>query len=70
MKKIISVLFLILSLHATAENGHQLWLRSKSARPVQVVCPSSSATLNLAKEELRSGWQGEANASVKLTIGS
>lgn len=68
MKKIIPFIFLFVSLHATAENGHQLWLRSKSTQPVQVVCARSSETLSLAKEELRNGWQGEANASVTLTL--
>lgn len=70
MRIILRFFLLFVSLHATAENGHQLWLRAKNVRSVQVVCTRSSATLSLAKEELQSGWQGEANASVTLTVKS
>ncbi len=72
MKRIVSLLLLLLyiTFHGFAENGHQLWLRNKSAKTVDVVCSQSSATLTLAKQELQQGWLGESNASIALTLKS
>lgn len=68
MKKILPFLLLFVSWHATADNGHQLWLRSQTVRPVEVVCKGSSPTLRLAQEELHKGWQGKANSTLSLTL--
>jgi alpha-glucuronidase len=53
---------------AIAEDGHQLWLRGQHANPVKVICSGSSATLNIARQELQQGWQGKADASIILEI--
>lgn len=52
----------------SAENGHSLWLRGKSTAPVDVVCARSSATLDIAIQELHQGWRGEPDATVVLEI--
>src|SRR3954471_12748091 len=61
-------LFLFSITTVNAEDGHQLWLRSKKAVPVTITCARSSATIAIAKQELNQGWQGKAGASVVLTI--
>ncbi len=69
MKKIIfNILFLFTVLYLHAQDGHQLWLRDKKAEPVTVICKKSSPTLSIAKQELQQGWQGDANATITLTI--
>lgn len=69
MRKIFSVILLVLVFHClSAENGHNLWLRNESSKPVNVVCVKNSATITIAKQELIKNWLGEANASVVLTI--
>ncbi|AYD48000.1 alpha-glucuronidase [Arachidicoccus soli] len=69
MKKIIILaLAFITALQLKAQEGHQLWLRSKESLPVTVICTMHSPTLTIAEQELRNGWQGESGATVKLTI--
>jgi len=69
MKKIIGVLiFAILSISSFAENGHNLWLRNTGNKSVNVVCVKSSPTLNIAKQELKQGWQGVDDASVEFRV--
>lgn len=69
MKSILSVIVLFfLSLGLNADNGHKLWLRSKSNIPVQVVSKKSSAILTIARQELQHAWQGEANQTVVLGL--
>lgn len=51
-----------------AEDGHQLWLRKKAAKPVTVVCSGKSAVLNQAIKALQEGWQGENGATVTLRL--
>lgn len=51
-----------------AESGHSLWLRHTDAAPVNVVCAKNSATLAIAQQELRDGWEGETGASVALVL--
>lgn len=69
MKKIYSsVILIFLTLCLYAEDGHQLWLRNSSPKPVNVVCAKTSPTLTIAKQELHNGWIGEAGTSVSLTI--
>jgi alpha-glucuronidase len=69
MKNLITLLllFLLVSL-LEAEDGHQLWLRSQTAKPVKIVCSKQSATLDIARQELKQGWQGKPGASVILTV--
>jgi alpha-glucuronidase len=62
------VIFILFSISAYAEDGHHLWLRNSSPKPVNVVCTKNSPTLTLAGEELRQGWMGEAGGRVTLTI--
>ncbi len=69
MKTLINILLILLfSLQLQAENGHDLWLRNTSSQPVKIVCKKSSPTLTIAREELKNGWQGEAGATVTLTL--
>ena len=69
IKKIIfNILFLFTVLHLSAQDGHELWLRDKKAEPVTVICKKNSPTLSIAKQELQQGWQGDANATITLTI--
>lgn len=69
MKRIIyliGILFTAAGLQAQPEHG--LWLSYGTARPVTVVCSRRSATLDVAREELQRGWQGDAGASLKLIV--
>ncbi|MBN2425865.1 MAG: hypothetical protein JXR46_04860 [Calditrichaceae bacterium] len=65
-KEIIILLFLIFSLEA--EDGHQLWLRNQTIKHVKIVCSGHSATLNIARQELKQGWLGNAGEEVNLSI--
>lgn len=69
MKKIYSTVFLIfLSLCIHAEDGHHLWLRNSSTKPVNVVCTKNTPTLTIAKQELQNAWLGESGTTVNLVI--
>lgn len=57
-----------IALSVVAENGHQLWLRGKSTSNVQVTYTKKSPTLDIAAQELRRGWQGQANDNLKFTV--
>lgn len=65
---IASILCFFTMLFAQAQNGHELWLRPVKAKQVTVICKGNSATLSIAKQELKDGWMGENDASVTLTI--
>ena len=64
------LLFLLFSLVVSieAEDGHQLWLRNQTAKPVKIVCSRQSVTLDIARQELEQGWQGNPGAEVILTV--
>jgi alpha-glucuronidase len=69
MKRVIaSVVLLLLFGSVLAEDGYQLWLRKMTAKPVSVIAVKTSPTITIAKQELQQGWQGEANATLTLTI--
>lgn len=69
MKTILSFIILtILYLNVNGEDGHQLWLRAKSTAEVKVACKKSSPTLDIAKQELKLGWQGTSGATVTLLV--
>jgi alpha-glucuronidase len=69
MKIIIWEIFSLLSLFRVhAQNGHQLWLRSKNAAPVHIICRQHSPALAIARQELQDGWQGAPGATISLTI--
>jgi len=69
MKSIIFFFILILAvLNLNAEDGHNLWLRSKSTGSVNIVCAKSSPTLAIAKQEMEQGWQGKEGSKMVLTI--
>ena len=60
MKKLISLLFITcLALTASAEDGHQLWLRLQPANKAKVTTEKTSATINIAKQELEKYYNGE-----------
>ena len=60
MKKgILFCLLLVFSLWINAEDGHQLWLRYDRIGTAEVIMPRKmSATLSIAKEELRKYYKG------------
>lgn len=54
--------FLIFPLLVFAEDGSQLWLRFPAKNGIsadQIIAKGSSATLNIARKELGSHWQGQ-----------
>lgn len=55
--------FLIIPLLTFAEDGSQLWLRFPAKNGIsadQIISKGSSPTLNIARKELSSHWQGQA----------
>lgn len=69
MKTILSgLLFLFVFFNLNAQDGHELWLRKKTAVPVTVVSSKKSPTLNIAVQELQQGWQGPQGATVTLAL--
>src|SRR5665213_2144181 len=69
MKLFITTIFcLFTAIFSQAQDGHELWLRPVKAKTVTVICKGNSATLSIAKQELKDGWMGENNVSVILTI--
>jgi alpha-glucuronidase len=70
MKAFISIclLFALLALHA--EDGHSLWLRGQSTGTVKIICSKNSATLDIAREELRNSWQGVSGTAIELILKS
>ena len=67
-KVLIIICFLFAALNLPAENGHNLWLRGKSTGPVKIICSKSSATLDIAKQELKNSWQGKSGATIALKV--
>ena len=65
---ITSFILLLAALNSYADDGHNLWLRAKSTGALSVVCAESSATLDVARQELQRSWQGKAGASLLLTV--
>lgn len=70
MIKLLTALFafVLISTGVNAEDGHNLWLRAKSAIPVEVRCSKKSPTINIAINELTNGWQGKAGQLIELKI--
>jgi alpha-glucuronidase len=69
MKKMIAnILFLLTVAAIHAQDSHQLWLRKKTASPVNVISTNRSAVITIAIQELQQGWQGKPGASVLLSI--
>lgn len=69
MRTIIFFLLLVFGvLTIQAQDGHELWLRNKTALPVAVISSKKSPTLNIAIQELQQGWQGTSGATITLTI--
>ena len=60
MKKLLLSLFVAgLALTASAEDGHLLWLRSQPVNKAKVITKKSSPTIQIAKEELETYYNGE-----------
>ncbi|RZK38879.1 MAG: alpha-glucuronidase [Pedobacter sp.] len=49
-----------------AEDGHELWLRSKSSKNIKVNSPRKSPILDIAISEIKKGWQGKENVTLKF----
>ena len=61
MKKLILSLFIAgLALAASAEDGHLLWLRCQPVNKAKVIVKKTSPTINMAKEELETYYNGES----------
>jgi alpha-glucuronidase len=69
MKRLV-VFFLVafFAVQLFAEDGHNLWLRPKPAGTVEVNTDRTSATIKLAVDELKQGWQGSPDARITLTV--
>jgi len=65
---IIPLLLLFLVNVSFAEDDHNLWLRAKSTALVNVECSKPSPTVEIAKYELKNGWQGKAGQTIVLKI--
>jgi len=69
MKILICEIFFLLGISTlNAQDGHELWLRTKKALPVHVICKQNSPTLAIARQELQDGWQGLPGATIALII--
>lgn len=61
MKKLILSLFIFsLALAVSAEDGHQLWLRYQPVNKAKVIAKKSSSTIEIAKQELETYYNGES----------
>ena len=58
MKKILLSLFTLFSLHAAAEDGHQLWLRYQPVHLTNVSCDLQSPTIDIVRQELQTYYKG------------
>ena len=65
---ILNGIFILLFVQLQADNGHQLWLPRREAKPVKISCNKKTPTLDIAIRELQQGWQGRAEAIVTLSI--
>ena len=66
MKKLLLSLFVAgLALTASAEDGHQLWLRYQPVNKAQVTAEKQSPTIQIAKQELETYYNG-ASVTLKL----
>jgi len=65
---ILLFILILFAFNLHAEDGHNLWLRGKSSGSVNIVCAKSSSTLDIAKQELVQGWQGQNGAKFTLKI--
>ncbi len=70
MKRTLFTLTLVsvILVNLFAEDGHNLWLRNKNTGNVTVVCSEKSATIGIAVQELKQGWQGMDGATITLKI--
>ena len=59
MKKLILSLFVAgLTLTASAEDGHQLWLRFQPVNKAKVITSKQTPVINTARQELETYYQG------------
>ena len=65
---ILSCILIVISGFTRADDGHRLWLKGHSTSGVKVICKRQSATLDIARQELLQGWQGDEGASVQLIL--
>ena len=62
---LLSLLAIVATLSAHAEDGHQLWLRYQPINKAKVICDSKSPTIAIAKQELETYYNG-AQIALKL----
>ena len=60
MKKLILLFVACLALTASAEDGHQLWLRYQPVNKAKVTTPKQTPVINVARQELETYFQGES----------
>ena len=68
MKKILLSLFTLFSLHAAAEDGHQLWLRYQPLNLAKVSCDLQSPTIDIARQELETYWGHDITLSLDASM--
>ena len=51
---------MLFAITASAEDGHQLWLRFNKIGKTKVYCSTQSPTINIAKQELENYYDGES----------
>ncbi|NDV81931.1 alpha-glucuronidase [Bacteroides sp. 51] len=59
MKKLLSLLLLLIAGYASAEDGSRLWLRATADASATVTCNKPSPVTDIAAKELRMHWRGE-----------
>jgi alpha-glucuronidase len=69
MRRVIaSVCFCFLFISGYSQDRDGLWLRDVKPKSVTVTTPKSSPTIAIAQQELQQRWQGDASATVTLSL--
>ncbi|MDE7456127.1 MAG: alpha-glucuronidase [Prevotella sp.] len=64
-RHLLSLFISLVALTATAEDGHQLWLRYQLVNQAKVTCNRQSPTIDIARQELQTYYQG---GDITMTI--
>lgn len=64
-RHLLSLFISLVALTATAEDGHQLWLRYQPVNQAKVTCNRQSPTIDIARQELQTYYQG---GDITMTI--
>lgn len=64
-RHLLSLFISLVALTATAEDGHQLWLRYQPVNQAKVTCNRQSPIIDIARQELQTYYQG---GDITMTI--